>query len=115
MPLSCECYEDHEYYFNTPKDYTTLRTKKRKRCDSCKELINLNSICVEFECWRTTRSDIEERIYGDEYYLAPIYLCEECGDIYFSLSELGFCVVFGDHTMKDLLDEYHADYLMGDN
>lgn len=109
MPLTCECSDDSDWYYESPNDYTTLTTSKRKRCVSCRNLIELNAICLEFECWRRPVSEIEENIEGDQIYLASKYMCEECGDIFFSLEELGFCLYLNE-PMKDLLDEYHEAY-----
>jgi len=108
MSLSCECYADYDWYYNRPDDYTTLQTNKRKRCSSCEKLIDLNSVCVQYSRWRNPNNDIEERICGDEVPLADKYLCEKCGDIFFSLIELGFCVEMGD--MNESLNEYHEKY-----
>lgn len=111
MGLSCECYfgdYDYEFMYMKPDDYTTLQTSKRKRCYSCKSLIGLGAVCVEFTCHRPFNSDIEERIYGDEVPIADKHFCETCSDIYFSLDALGFCISLG--NMHDLLNEYHEDY-----
>lgn len=104
MSLSCECWEDYEWYYEAPDDYTTFNKKRRKRCHSCKTLIEIGSTCTEFECWHPPNNDIEERIHGDEVYTANKFLCEKCSDIYFSLSELGFCVTLT--SMQELLEEY---------
>ena len=67
---------------------------------------------VKFPTWRNTHNDIEDRIYGEggEVPMSDKYMCEECGDIYFSLVELGFCVNTA-FSMKELLEEYHRDYV----
>jgi hypothetical protein len=104
MSLSCECYDDSEWFYTAPDYYTTFSKNRRKRCCSCIELIDIGSICTEFECYRTPRNEIEERIHGDEVYTANKFLCESCSDIYYSLCELGFCVILGD--MLEQLNEY---------
>jgi len=52
-------------------------------------------------------SDVEINIYGEdgEIPMASWFMCESCGDIYFSISELGFCVSL-DESMQAALDEY---------
>lgn len=112
VSLSCECGDDYDFYYDDPQDYTTLQTSKRKRCISCKDLINIGATCLTFGCWRRTTSDIEDRIYGSEKYLADQHMCEECGDLYFSLKDLGFCIEFNEgETMKDLVSEYNEHYV----
>jgi len=110
MSLSCECGDDYETYYSRPNSYTTLQTNRRKRCVSCKKLIDINSVCVKFPSYRSPRDDIEENIYGDEVPIASPYMCEECGDLYFSLTELGFCINLGD-GMRDLVWEYNDFYM----
>ncbi len=113
MSLSCECFDDYDWYYEAPKDYSILDTSKRKRCVSCNDLIDIKSVCVKFPSFRFARDDVEERIYGsDEVPMADKYMCEKCGDLYFSLDELGFCVkIGGDETMRDLIEEYQSKYI----
>lgn len=107
--LSCLSGFDDDYgdgwYFYIPNDFSVFDKKRRKRCCSCRKLISLNDICVCFERNRPTRSDVEERIYGDEIPLAPYYLCEKCGEIYYNLHELEYDTPLGEN-MQDLLAEY---------
>ena len=106
MGLSCTFSDDcAEWYYLTPEDFTTLQTNRRKRCCSCKKLINIGDICVKFERFRDPNSDIEERIYGDTVPLADWYMCEECGGLFFNFIELGFYVTLGD-DMRELIEEY---------
>lgn len=105
MGIACECSDDFDYYVDKPFA-TELKTSRRKRCTSCKVLIDIGEDCLSFPSWRRPRSDIEERIHGDEVPLANVYMCEKCGNIYESLSELGFCVDL-DEPMKYALSEYH--------
>ena len=105
MSLSCECGDAEERWYYGPSDYSKLATKYSRKCCSCKEKISVGDICVEFLRARRTNSDVEERIYGDEIRTAPWYMCERCGDLYFSLEELGFCIDISD-SMLDLVKEY---------
>lgn len=113
MSLSCECYfTDPSWFFESPHDeakaYTTLQTTKRKRCCSCGELIDIGETVVKLDRWRYPVTDQEaSRAGGDdaEVVLAPWYLCERCGDIFWSLDELGFCLSIQD-DMRELVREY---------
>ncbi len=109
--LSCSCeYDDPDYYFVPPVDYSTLQTSRRKRCWSCNDLIDVGALVLEFGRHRPPRSDIEERIYGEcgEIYLADKFHCEKCGDIYFNLSDAGFECLDPGESMRQAMKEYLA-------
>ena len=104
--LSCECNWDWEsWYYWEPNDFTVLDTNRRKRCCSCNELIDIGSVCVRLDRNRYPLTEIEERIVGDEVHLAPWWLCEWCGEMYFNFSELGYCYWAGD-DLRETLEEY---------
>ena len=111
MSLSCSCDygDDPAWYYRPPKDYSILEASKRKRCGSCKELIDIGSTVALFRCSRPVRTEIEERIYGDAGYIeiADKFLCEECADLYFNLYELGFTCIAPDEDMRDLVKLYN--------
>ncbi len=111
MSLACECDMDCDWYYTAPKDFTELTTSKRQRCCSCRNLIDVGAISLTFESWRNPRDEIEKRIYGEdgEVPMANKYMCESCGDIYFNLTALDFCVNLGD-SMKYLMIEYKYNY-----
>ncbi len=102
MGLSCSCTDDSGWYHIPPDDFSTLKTKTRKRCKSCKRLINIGDCCGEFE---TLTYDE----YGDEKSTPTLYFCEECTGLYFSLEDLGFCLEIGG-SMRDLVQEYADEY-----
>jgi len=56
---------------------------------------------------RFARDEIECDIYGEdgEIKLASDWMCEECSDLYFSLTELKYCVLPRDN-MRELVAEY---------
>ena len=111
MPLVCECSDDYDRYYRQPADFSVLATKRRKRCISCRVLIDIGSVVLYFERVRVTLSEIEERIYGEdaEIDLAAQYHCESCGDLFYSLADLGFCVDI-EENMRDLVREYADVY-----
>ncbi len=111
MSLSCSCdFDDFEWYFIVEEDYSELKTSRRKRCQSCGELISLGATVLKLDCCRKPTSDIEERIHGDEVPLANRYLCEECADLYFSVKDMNICVTFdNDKSIREMLEDYQAE------
>ena len=110
MGLSCSCDDGGDVWYYPPDDYTKMPPyPHRRRCFSCKDVIQWTAICTAFSVCRAPSSDIEEVIYGDEVVAAPRFLCERCSDLYFSLDELGFCVNLGD-DMRELVREYAEIY-----
>ena len=122
MPLSCSCdWGDWEPepgdwqidWHESPDDFEPLKSKKRQRCKSCNTLIDVGSMSIRFERARYPYSEVEARIIGfywDNWEeptikIAPVYICEKCGEIYLNLSSLGYCVSIG-HNIKDDLKEY---------
>lgn len=85
--------------------------RRRKRC-TCGALIKPGEACAVFDCSRPARTDIETAIYGEDSDAVPIadkWLCERCSDLYFSLSELGYCVG-PDDKMLELAEEYAHEH-----
>ena len=107
--LSCECREwDGEkgtWAFESPDNFSTLETKRRKRCSSCVELIDIGADCLKFWRVRAPYTDIEERIKGEEISMPPLYMCEKCGEIYLNLEAIGYCFAPTD-GMKESLATY---------
>lgn len=106
--LSCSCDYDDEpiWHYYSADDFKKFDKNKRKRCCSCKKLIDKESLCLEFERFRYPRTDIEERIYTCEIPLASFFMCERCGEIYLNLEAIGFCISIED-DMEECLSEYH--------
>jgi len=105
--LSCTCTEwyGEGWYYWPPNDFTTLQSKLSRKCCSCNKRIKVGDECVKFLRSRAPRSDIEERIHGDEVPLAPWYMCQWCGEMYLTLEELGYCHGLGD-SMVETMQEY---------
>ncbi|MFK5949541.1 MAG: hypothetical protein QM500_12315 [Methylococcales bacterium] len=117
MGLMCEC--DSDWYpepgewiwTSVPSKYAPLPFKKSKRCCSCNELVSVGALAVEHPRARIPDTDIEVRIYGDdgEIPIASEWMCESCGDLFFSLSELGYCMNPRE-DMRDLVKQYAAEH-----
>lgn len=113
-PLTCDSGGDGDYawYYMTPDDFTVFQGKKRRRCSSCNELIEIGALCLTFPRFRyPEEGSIEERIVGEgnEILLAAMYQCEKCGDQTMNLTALGFCVSPDDNVFE-LLEEYAEEY-----
>lgn len=117
MSLSCDCEFDYsivDWWYEGPTDYSLAPVLgRRKRCCSCGQLIHPRDIRVEFRRFRNP-TEWEDWFLGwsaegGEATLASWFMCEECGDLYFSLDELGFCVSLGDN-MRELTREYAEVY-----
>jgi len=115
VSLSCSCDFDGEYAWTyiPPDDYSTLISKRRKRCASCNDLIDIGGVIAKFVCMRPTIGDIEIKIHGEDedIYIADKNLCEKCADVYFSLRELGFNCIAPDEDMIGAAKEYNRDYV----
>ncbi len=113
MSLSCTCdFNGDGWWYIPPDNYSELKTKKRQRCCSCKELIDKSALCGVFERYRLAKTDIEINIYGEEgdVRLANRYMCETCLDLYYSLDALGFCIYLNGDSMQSLVKEYAEAY-----
>ena len=109
MPLYCECpSDDHEYFYEEPTE-KPFEGKRGKRCKSCKTMVKPGELALIFPVWRQARTDIEDRIHGDEVPLTDRVLCETCGDLWSALEEKGFCLTLGDN-MHELVAEYARVY-----
>lgn len=111
MGLSCSCndYDGDGWWYMGPEEYTNLATKRRRRCCSCHAPINVGDLCVRFPRYFDPGEDsIKWKIWGEGAPLASWYMCEKCGDQYFNLTALGFCITLGADTMDELRREYVA-------
>jgi hypothetical protein len=114
MGLMCGCDSDWypepgDWTWGASKDYAPLSAKRRKRCCSCNELIDVGALSIEFCRVRIPDTDIEVRIYGEdgEIPIASNWMCEKCGDLYLSLEAIGYCMNPRD-DMGELLKEHVA-------
>lgn len=104
MSLSCDCdtYGCYDYYFYSPKDFSVLQGKERKRCCSCGKLIEIGADCGKFVIFEFDEC-------GEQIDKADKFMCEECVGLFFSLEDLGFCMELGD-DMHDLVKEYNQEF-----
>ncbi len=100
--------ESHkQFLWNTPEDFSKLNTKRRRRCCSCEDLINIGADCLEFERVRQPNY-VETNIYGEdaEINIASWWMCGECGEIYLNLQNIGYCLDI-QTPMMQYMEEYH--------
>ena len=116
MPLSCYCeYEPDsgDVLYDPPRDYKTCDRKRATKCSSCREPVRPGDLAVEFTRYKVPEHEIELRIYGETAESGPprasLWLCERCGDLYWSLADLGFCV--GPYEdLRETVRDYAAEF-----
>jgi hypothetical protein len=104
--LSCNCdFDTDDWWYDPPSDFTIYDKWVGKVCCSChKSIIRFGDLCIAFNRFRNSWSDIEEKIWGDTVQLADWYLCESCGEIYLNLDSLGYCYLLGEDITDNLRD-----------
>lgn len=112
MYLSCDCeYDDWEpgdIRWYVPEDFIAMPDmKRRKRCVSCKAIIEPYADVLQFKRDKIPETEVERKIHGDwgEIPLAPWYLCGRCGEMFLNLAAIGYECVDPRNTM-DALKEY---------
>lgn len=109
MGLSCSCdNDDADWYYNALEDFTVLKTKRSRKCTSCKVKIIPGNTVLEFYRYRSPRHEIEEVIYDDQVPLASWYMCETCGGLYMAVDELGMCCDIT-YPISEQIKEYQSD------
>lgn len=104
--LSCSCDFDDEYWFSINTEFSTMdKLSRRKRCYSCNKLINPGDNVIKLYHYRYPKTEIEEKICGDEINLSNKFFCEECGEIYLNLNATGLCFPIGE-DLHNVLREY---------
>lgn len=118
MGLSCSCddfdYEPGQWFWDSMGECAPLKSKRAKRCWSCKELIPVGALCSEITRQKVPKTEVEQRIYGDfegdnGVPIASKYLCERCADLCFSLEDLGYCPEPWE-DQRELVKEYAAEH-----
>lgn len=109
MPLSCMFDDDIDYYANPDDDFS--QSPVRSFCQSCGKIILPEDCVLRLECYRYPDPesddpvDIKAEEEGSEICLPDEYHCERCGEIYLTLSELGY-IFSSSENMEGLLEEY---------
>jgi hypothetical protein len=109
MTLSCECCEgepgDTTWY--GPEDYEIFAKCRSTKCCSCGSKIKQGDVVGKFLRFKLPDTEIECRIYGEDGEIprASWFMCEKCLDLYFSLTELGFCINIHEE-MRELVRQY---------
>lgn len=113
MGLSCGCdgsLSEYSWMHEGPSDFHPFNAggefKRRKRCASCGKLLNFGEECVRFNRIRAPKSEIEERIFGDEIPIPAVFQCEDCAGIFVNLWELGYNCISPDTPVQELLADY---------
>lgn len=111
MSISCSCgdLDGAAWFYYPPGMKAVVETRYIKRCQSCGKKLKNGDNARQYNRFRHPKSDIEERIHGDEVPLAPYYLCPECAAIYDALSDAEVCVELNSNLQEDL-KEFNALY-----
>lgn len=113
MSLSCEIDVgdgDGDWWWYSPQDESPLETKRSRKCCSCGQKIRVGDTARKVTRYRRPTEFEEERgIACDEVPLANWYLCEMCGDLADSITELGFCYTLGDDSLKQQIASYRQE------
>ena len=109
--LSCTCNESiygdpGEWWYFPPdaEDMKPFQGKRRKRCSSCKTLIEIGEDSLEFKRERSPWTELEEDINGCEIPISSMFFCEKCSEIYLNLTAAGYCFGPQDNTGDALMD-----------
>lgn len=109
MSLFCGTDGDNDgsdWWWYQPDDEAPLATKRSRKCCSCGQKVGVGDTARKIARYRPPTEFEETRgIACDDVPLADWYLCETCGDVADSLSELGFC-----YTLDESLQQQIADY-----
>ena len=104
--MSCNCDDYSDWYAEPGEDILPLDSEHTRRCQSCRKQIRPGDMCLRFDCWRYPETDEEIDQY-DEDGKVPLpdeYLCEDCGEIYMNLTDLGYCIGLGADMCEALQD-----------
>jgi hypothetical protein len=112
MSLSCDSgYDvDGDWWWIGPYQEEPLSTRRARKCCSCKAKISIGEISRKVERYRKATEFEETRGISDgEVQIANWYLCETCGDLSDSLTELKFCYTLGDDSLKKQIIDYRRE------
>lgn len=113
MSLFCGIDGDHDgadWWWYQPEGEVPLATNRSRKCCSCGEKISVGETARKIRRYRPSTEFEEMRgIACDEVPLADWYLCETCGDLADSISELGFCYSLDGESLQDQIAEYRRE------
>jgi len=112
MSISCDSgYDgDGDWWWIGPYPEEPLLTKRARRCCSCKTKISVGEIARKVERYRPpTEFEETHGIFYDEVQMVNWYMCETCGDLSDSLTELKFCYSLGDESLKKQILDFRIE------
>jgi hypothetical protein len=114
MSIACSSgldFGDYDWRWCAPADEAPLTTKRSRKCCSCGAKVGVGDTARSIARYRPPTEFEETRgIACDEVPLANWYLCETCGDLADSLSELGYCYELGGkQSLKSQIAEYREE------
>jgi len=113
MSLYCDASDydtdGADWWWYQPADEALLATKRSRKCCSCGAKIGVGETARKVRRYRPASVWEEMRGIGDEVQIADWYLCEPCGDLAYSLSELGFCYHLGNESLQQQIAEYRRE------
>ena len=111
MGISCTCdIDDAAWYYEVNDHPIILDTRRSRKCVSCRARIAVGNTAYRISRYRPPRSDIEDRIYGDEVPMADWFFCPSCHAIYQSLDKVNVCVDLGQDDLREALQEFNQLY-----
>lgn len=112
MSLFCEADADEVdavWWWHQPDCEAPLATKRSRKCCSCDRRIGVGDVARKVRRVRPATQWEEIRGFGEERRLSDWYLCETCGDLADSLSELGFCYELNGESLKQQIADYRRN------
>ena len=113
MSLFCEVDGDHDgadWWWYQPADEAPLATKRSRKCCSCGQKVGVGETARKVARYRPPTEFEEMRgIACGDVPMTDWYLCETCGDLADSISELGFCYNLGGESLQQQVAEYRAE------
>jgi len=113
MGLSCDCgwYDDYEWFYNIGEEWRIALTDYT--CYGCCKQGKAGDMVRQFTEERLPEEDEDDDFCDDVEPVVTKYrrICEECGDLYDSLSELGFRMTADWGFIRGAHKEYKEEYL----
>lgn len=119
--LQCSCNYDPEpgdVMWECVGEVRPLERERATRCADCGDRIAPGDGALKVLRWKVPGSDIERRIYGEDYDhgppRAPHYLCDQCGALFLGLERVtdGCCWFYRD--TRQAVEDYKGMLLSGE-